>query len=249
MAEGLATADGTAIDLDKAEQDFHRAMAAPEPDEPEAPAPPKREPADPDAPFGRKLDGTPKKAPGGRPGKPRVTESTPAAQTASKPSGKPGQAGTQTDYAQPLGDFTSAVWMVMAAAPVPNDGLRLKIRAQAKILKDNQPGLCQGINLMAQHNGTIRRGVEALTMGQAGWVLPAVMAVAPFAVQSAQLWRTDPGQLAGMAADTEREWADQFAAMQAAMGLAEPEGHPAPPTAEELAAEREFYEQHGAMAA
>jgi hypothetical protein len=109
--------------------------------------------------------------------------------------------------------------MVLAAAPVPAEGIRLKLRAQAKVLKDNQPGLCQGVNLMAQHNGTIRRGVEALTMGSAGWVLPAVMAVAPFAVQSAALWKADPAQLADMAAQTEAEWDEQFAAMREAMGL------------------------------
>ncbi len=43
MPEGLATEDGTAIDLDAAEQQFTMAMLAPEPGEPEHPAPPKRE--------------------------------------------------------------------------------------------------------------------------------------------------------------------------------------------------------------
>ncbi len=231
MPEGLTTADGVAIDLDAAEQAFHRAMAAPEPDEPEAPAPPKRAPADPEAPFGRKVDGTPKRAPGGRPAKARVTESKPVVADAKPGKGKP--ADTATDYTGPLGDFTSALWMVMAAAPVPNDGLRVKVRAQAAVLKENQPGLCQGINMMAQHNGTIRRGVEALTMGNAGWVLPAVMAVAPFAVQSAQLWKTDPNQLTDLAKRTEDEWAESFAAMQVAMGLDKVE------QLRDLAAERE----------
>jgi hypothetical protein len=233
MAEGLATADGTQIDLDKAEADFHRAMAAPEPTEPIAPAPPKRAPADPEAPHGRKLDGTPKKAPGGRPAKARVTTPPRTPEKPSKPGKGPGATAAQADYTQPLGDFTSAVWMVMAAAPLPNEGLRVKVRAQAKILRDNQPGLCQGVNLMAQHNGTIRRGVEALTMGQAGWVLPACMALAPFAVQSAQLWRTDPAELVGLAEETEQQWAEQFKAMQAAMGLDQVE------QLEDLAAERD----------
>jgi len=214
MPEGLSTADGQAIDLDRAEQEFARAMAAPEPSEPEAPAPPKRAPADEEAPYGRRLDGTPKKAPGGRPAKARVTESKPVTAPA-----KGKAAPSSADYTQPLGDFTSALWMVMAAAPVPSDDLRVKVRAQAKVLKDNQPGLCQGVNLMAQHNGTIRRGVEALTMGNAGWVLPAVMAVAPFAVQSATIWKSRPADLADMAAETEAEWDEQFKAMQQAMGL------------------------------
>lgn len=211
MPETLATAEGQLLEIDAAERDFARAMAAPEPGEPEAPAPPRRE-ADPDAPYGRKVDGSPKKAPGGRPAKPRVTDSKPVAGKA---------AAAPADYTQPLAEFTSGLWMVLAAAPVPNDALRIRIRAQAAVLKDNQPELCQGINLAAQHNGTIRRGVEALTMGNAGWVLPAVMALAPFAMQSARLWQADPGQLVQLAAATEMQWAEQFAAMRQAMGLDE----------------------------
>lgn len=212
--EGLATEDGKVIDLDQAEAEFHRAMAAPEPDEPQAAAPPKRA-ADPEAPYGRKVDGTPKKAPGGRPARPRVTESKPV--TAEKPGkGKP----VEADYTQPLAEFTSALWMILAAAPVSAEGLRVKVRAQAKILRDCQPGLCKGVNLMAQHNGTIRRGVEALTMGNAGWVLPAVMAVAPFAVQSAQIWRTDPAELVSLAAEIEAEWAEQLAGLEEEKRLA-----------------------------
>ena len=229
MPEGLATADGTAIDLDAAEREFARAMAAPEPDEPEAPAPPKRAPADGEAPYGRKLDGTPKKAPGGRPARPRVTESRPV----TPPAQGKGKAAAAADYTGPLGEFTSALWMVMAAAPIPADPIRIKVRAQAAVLKQNQPGLCQGLNLMAQHNGTIRRGVEALTMGNAGWVLPAVMAVAPFAVQSAQLWKTDPAELVSLAEKTEAEWDREFKAMREAMGLDRAE------QLEELAAERD----------
>lgn len=237
MPEGLATADGKAIGLDQAEAEFHSAMAAPEPDEPEAAAPPKRT-ADPEAPFGRRVDGSPKKAPGGRPAKARVTESKPVTADA-KGGKKAGAAADGTDYTGPLGEFTSALWMVLAAAPVPVEPLRIKLRAQAAVLKDNQPGLCQGINLMAQHNGTIRRGVEALTMGNAGWVLPAVMALAPFAVQSAALWKTSPAELGELAARTEAEWEAEFKAMRAAMGLDQAEE-----TAEEIQREREFYAQH-----
>ena len=228
MPEGLATEDGMAIDLDAAERDFARAMAAPEPDEPEAPAPPKRPPADEEAPYGRRLDGTPKKAPGGRPAKPRVTEAKPVVAGKGKAA-----AGNAQDYTQALGDFTSGLWMVMAAAPVPNDGMRVKVRAQAKVLKDNQPGLCQGLNQMAQHNGTIRRGVEALTTGNAGWIVPACMALAPFAVQSAQIWKSDPATLADMAKETEAEWDEEFKAMRQAMGLDKAE------QLQELAAEQD----------
>jgi hypothetical protein len=58
MAESLTAADGLAIPLDPAEQQFAAAMAAPEPGEkPDYPAPPKR---DKEAPHGRNADGTPK---------------------------------------------------------------------------------------------------------------------------------------------------------------------------------------------
>lgn len=232
MAETLMTADGATLDLDTAERDFARSMAAPEPSEPQAPAPPRRT-ADPEAPYGRTVSGRPKRAPGGRPPKPRVTEAAPATSGTAK--GK--AAAEPADYTGRLGEFTSALWMVMAGSPVPNDGLRLKIRAQARILKEHQGGLCQGVNLMAQHNSVIRRGVEALTMGSAGWVLPAVMAVAPFAVQTGQLWRSPPGEAVHqMAEETESEWKAVFADIQLQMGLAggqAPEDGPGPVAAEE----------------
>lgn len=76
MPEGLQTASGEVVDLD---HEFALAMATPEPGEPVAPSPP-RKVTDPDAPYGRTKDGTPKRAPGGRPPKsaydnPRVTKS------------------------------------------------------------------------------------------------------------------------------------------------------------------------------
>lgn len=75
MTEGLQTPDGENVKLD---QEFARSMAAPEPDEPIASAPPRK---DPDAPHGRTKDGEPKKGPGGRPpksehDKPRVRKRT-----------------------------------------------------------------------------------------------------------------------------------------------------------------------------
>jgi hypothetical protein len=231
MPEGLATEDGTAIDLDAAERDFARAMAAPEPDEPEHPAPPKRAELTEEelgARYGWTVgpDGEKRaKRAKGRPStKPRVTDAKP--QEAQKPSKPSGKADAKPDLSGPLTELTGALWMVMAAAPIPADSLRIKVRAQAKILREHRGGLVQGINLMAQNNGTIRRGVEMLTMGGASWVLPATMAVAPFAVQSSQLWRMNPAELVGLAEQTEAEWKAEFKAMQAEMGLAEPEPEP-----------------------
>lgn len=75
MPEGLTTADGQPIDLEAAEQDFHRAMAAPEPDErPEYPSPPRRDPATPKADRPRKTSAD----------KPRTARSVPASPRGSK---------------------------------------------------------------------------------------------------------------------------------------------------------------------
>jgi hypothetical protein len=231
VPEGLSTEDGQAIDLDAAERDFARAMAAPEPDEPEAPAPPKRQELT-EEELGAKYGWTTgpngerraKRAKGRPRTQARLTEAPP--QASEKPGKPPKSQGVNQipkSLLQPLSELTSAVWMLCAAIPIPAEPLRVKVRAQAAILKANQVGLVQGVDMMARHNGVIRRGVEMLTMGSAGWVLPATMAVAPFCAQSAQLWRMDPAQLVGLAQQTEDEWAEQFAAMQQAMGLADPE--------------------------
>jgi hypothetical protein len=239
MPEGLATADGTAIDLDRAEQEFARAMAAPEPDEPEHPAPPKREELS-EEEAGQRYGWTtdPKtgqrraKRAKGRPStKPRTTTPPPAPDKPVKPKDVP----AKPDFTGPLADLTSALWMVAAAVPIPAEPLRIKVRAQAKILRENRGGLVQGVNVMAQNNGVIRRGVEMLAMGSGGWILPATMAVAPFCVQSAQMWKMDPAELVDLAKQTEKEWEDEFKAMTAAMGLGDPEPEEEP-EAEEMAA-------------
>lgn len=210
--ETLSTADGRPIDLDQTEQQFAAAMAAPRSDEPEAPAPPRRDPTDPEAPYGRKVDGTPKKAPGGRPPKPRMIE---GAKSEGKAKGKD-QPGAGRDYTGALTEFCEALWMVGASVPIPHDATRVKVRVQAHVIRVNKDGLAQGVNMMAQHNATIRAGVEKLTTGSAGWVLPAVMALAPFAVQSASVWRAPVEGDMRMAADAvEAQWAEMFSAMQA----------------------------------
>lgn len=211
--ETLSTADGQRVDLDESDAEFARAMAAPGPDEPEAPAPPKRDPADPEAPYGRKVDGTPKKAPGGRPPKPRMIEA-PAS------SGSQGKGSKDSpppaDYTAALVEFTSALCLVMGTVPVPHDELRVRVRAQSWVLEQNQGNVASAVNAMAQHNATIRTGVEKLTMGNAGWVLPAVMTMVPFAVQTAAIWRAPvEGDMRTLADNVESGWKAKFEAMKA----------------------------------
>lgn len=218
MAEGLATADGQALDLDETERAFAAAMAAPRGDEPEHPAPPRR-PVDPEAPFGRKVDGTPKKRAGGRPPKARVQEAPSGGQAPGKtaPAAVP-----KPDFTAALGEFTQGVWMACAATPVPWAELRVKVRAQAYVLKQNAAGVVQGVNLMAQNNGTIRRGVELLTTGGATWILPAMFALTPFVAQTAALWRSPiTADLEQIANATDAEWEEQVTAIKAEMGLSE----------------------------
>lgn len=240
MPETLQTADGQRLDLDDTDRTFAAAMAAPRADDPEHPAPPRHDPPDPDAPFGRKLDGTPKTRPGGRPPKhrPREISAPPAGPQDAQGKAKP--AAAAADYTGGLTEFTDALWMVMAATPVPWDTVRVRVRAQAYVLQANQAGVVRGVNLMAQHNGTIRWGVEKLTTGEAGWVLPAVMALAPFAVQTGMIWRAPPnGDMEVLAQHTEQQWAETFAAMQADLAgaaaaeqaAAAGEQPPAPPAA------------------
>jgi len=83
MAEGLQTPDGQKVEV--TEQDFARAMAAPEPDEPVAAAPPRKDPL---APYGLTKDGQPKRGPGGRPARydaPRAAKAAPATAGAESP--------------------------------------------------------------------------------------------------------------------------------------------------------------------
>lgn len=222
MPEGLATEDGTEIDLDAAEAEFAAAMNAPEPDEPVHPAPPKREQLT-EEELGAKYGWTTdkdgnrraKRAKGRPSAKARTTEAPPPPAEPQKPAKGAKGDSPKPDYTGPLTEFTGALWMVAAATPMPSEALRVRVRAQAKVLRSTQGNVVQGVNMMAQHNGTIRRGVEALTMGGAGWVLPAVMALAPFAVQSAAVWKADPANLVVLAAQTEEEWAEEFAAMTA----------------------------------
>lgn len=189
MAESLATADGKAIDLEaEGEREFARAMAAPEPpadDTPDYPAPRRRR--NPDAPFGLDEDGKPKAPYGfGVNGKPR--QNMPGPGRGGKKADKPRvQAAAKTaavelparDYSADLAESVDGLWVALAFLP--------PTQAQATILKANKNGLVAGLNLSAQHNPYVRRGIEYFC-GEAAWMINAAILVAPFAIQSAALW-------------------------------------------------------------
>lgn len=223
MAEQLATAEGDPIDLEHVEREFAAAMAAPPADDPEAPAPPDIG-TDPEAPFGRRLDGKPKKGRGGRPPKePSRTQAAPKALTGPQKGGKPGgDPGTARDYSEGLSGFTEVLWLALAGLPIGREPLRTRCRVQAAVLKTEQAGLISGVNIMAQHNGVIRWGVEKLATGDAAWIFPAALALMPFAVQTSMLWRAPVnGDMAKIADKTEEEFAEVFASILKQMGLGE----------------------------
>lgn len=186
----LLTPDGAELDDAEVQRKFAEAMAAPEPDEPTAPAP---EPQDPDAPpaeepapreqrsHGKARTTAAPRARGGGGGRGRGRPRKAAA----APSAPPPE-GT---FAGPVAEFLEALTIAGTLIPLPAGELRTKVRLQTGLIAMHVDGLAAAADGAACHNATIRRGVEALTQGSAGWVLPAVLAITPFVAQSLGLWR------------------------------------------------------------
>lgn len=183
----FVTPDGD-LDEDTVNKEFAAAMVAPPADEPTAPAPPRKaasedaqkaaEPAD-DAKHDkpRRTSSTGGSGRGRGRGGAKKTDATP-----------PPAEGA---YVQPVSEFLQSLTIVGALAPIPSGPLQTRVRLQAHLVNMHAPGLATAIDSAARHNELIRKGVESLTMGSTGWVLPAVLAVAPFAAQSLGLWRAD----------------------------------------------------------
>lgn len=178
-------------------------MSAPEPDEPQHPAPERKDPVA----EAEEKPAEPCEKPSHT--KARTTAST-SGSGGQKRRGRPPKAKAEPAapaegaFVQPVAEFLQALTIVGATAPVPPGDLRTKVRLQAALVNQHVGGIATAVDAAARNNAVIRRGVEALTMGSAGWVLPAVLAVAPFAAQSAGLWRSPVAE--GMA-----EQADGFA--------------------------------------
>lgn len=162
MAEGLTTPDGEKLDVPPvgdadARAQFDKAMAAPEPGDPQVPAPP---PKDPDAPYGRTKDGKPKKGPGGRPPKaekPRVQ--------------KPRAPQVKRDFTEDLTGLVQVSWGVLVAVSP----------ADAAAVHRHGPGMVQAWNALAQEDARVARGIQWLTTGSTYGAV--VMATAPLLLQ------------------------------------------------------------------
>lgn len=191
------------------------------------PAPPPPPARDPDAPFGRddagnaiaphgfKADGAPRlKPPGpGRGGKaaaaadkPRVTAAPPA--RAASPAA-PAVSGR--DYREQLDELGEGAWAVMSGVPIPWRRLRIRVQAQAAILRANKPTLVRSCNTIAQHNAAFAARIDALTTGNAAWMLPALFGLAPFVGQSLAMWRSPAaGDIEALAAANEAAFQDML---------------------------------------
>lgn len=218
MPEGLATEDGTPIDLDSVEREFAAAMAAPAADEPEAPAPPDLPPFDPEAPYGRKVDGTPKSGPGGRPPRKEKARTQPTPKGGpEKPSKSLAAPGPKPDYRKGLEELLSGVSLALAVLPVPEGDARVRCRVQAAVIQGNADGLATGLALTAENSSVARWAVEKLTMGGGAWVFPAALAIMPFAMQTKTLWTAEiTEEMTVLAGKVEADATSEF---KTAMGI------------------------------
>jgi len=174
--------------------------------------PPRIAPPDPAAPWGRKPDGTPRRSAGGRRARPRETDRPAAAAT---PAGKP-------DYAGKIAELADGLYMLGASLPLPPGDLRIRVRAQAAVLKAQRTSLASGLGVVAEHSPPVARGIELLTGGSAGWILPACMALAPFAVQTAGVWRAPTaGDMTEIAEGVEADWSKMLGDIKAALGISD----------------------------
>lgn len=179
---------------------------------PSAPAPPSRPPMpDPDpenAPLGyvwRNGEWVARKPPG-RPRKavkaPRKSRARGSGQDGPGPgrtaAPKAPPVAEREDFRPVLTEFGQALWFIAATMPLPNDvtvlgrhfaGVRVRARVQAAVIEQNLPNLVQVGQVMADHSPAVQAGLRALAAGAGGsWLIPALVYVVPFALQTFSTW-------------------------------------------------------------
>lgn len=156
MPEGLQTPDGKSVDLD---HEFAAAMAAPESDEPLAPAPPKVEK---DAPFGRKADGSPRQRPAG-PGRGRKTtrntDSKPPAPAPKKTAETP-QAASERRTQGVQGLMQVGAGLALAVGKGRNSDA---FKADAYVLASNAEPLAEACASVAADNAQFAAAIDKIT--------------------------------------------------------------------------------------
>jgi len=154
MPEGLKTPTGEKVDLD---QEFAQAMAAPESDEPLAPAPPKK---DPDAPYGFRADGKPRVRPVGKTShdKPRI------AKTAQAPSVSPQAVAKQrTEGVKGVIQMVSVAPLMMAQRAKPDSPQQIAWMADTLTLTSNADAIAQAVTDTASVSPAFASVVDKLT--------------------------------------------------------------------------------------
>jgi len=142
-----------------------------------------------------------------------------------KPGKDQAKPGTAADYAKGISEFLGGIQLALAVLPFPNDNVRVHARYQSAVIEQTGDGLATGLATVAEHNGMIRWGVEKLTQGGGAWVFPAAMAIAPFAVSTAMLWKAPVTPAMSEGAD--KIEADAMAKLKAEMGYGEAEAEAA----------------------
>ena len=172
MPETLTMPDGTVIDIDAAEADFHAAQNAPEPgDVPDYPAPPKRDPAAPRAARPRK----------GADDKARTARSVPAAPR------KGGAKVAPKDRKAGVDGVLQLTAGVLVAFPAT--------RADAAAVGMHAEPLSAAVVATAEQDDRFARALDKLLT--TGPYAALVMAVVPLAVQIAANHRLVPAGFMG----------------------------------------------------
>jgi hypothetical protein len=197
--------------------------------------------ADPDAPFGYMKDPkTGEVRPRKRPGK--QVKSAPAPPSRPSNAARTAPSTGKKDYTGPLSDTVQGLWMILAGIPTPEKQVKfggldlqaasIRMKAEAAILEANGTRVVHAVNIMAQHNKQVAKGIEkwAADTGPA-WVLPVMMTLLPFAVQSASVWNAPvEGDITLLAKSTEAKFDELVKGMMAPTATQEPSpngDHPA----------------------
>jgi hypothetical protein len=192
---------------------------------------PRAMPHDPDAPFGWMVDRRtgerrPKKT-AGRQMPARKQIPAPRKREANRPRVKPAAHDelsapiapvAAADHASQVADLIDAVWMVAAAATTPKPAARIwgvnvyalavRAKAQAALFAEHKPALAQTIGTIADKVPKVGAAVDWLAKEDGpGWILQGMLILIPFVGQSQAMWTQPVDQLAPIAANMDRQFA------------------------------------------
>jgi hypothetical protein len=159
VAESLTTADGKPLDLQAAETQFARAMAAP-PADPDLPAPPKREVNPPDG-DDHQAD---------KPAKPRPKPVKPRAKAVTAP---------KADYSAEASEFVANAWLLAAVVPYTSP--------YATVISGSRDALIPALAEGAKHSETIRQWVAGTS--EHAWKVHLTMAAVQMSLQAWTIYR------------------------------------------------------------